>query len=43
MAKILAAVVIVAYLIGVGWWVVFQWSECRSMDFSLLYCVQHVF
>lgn len=25
-----------------GWWLSLQWDECRSMGFSVLYCIQHI-
>lgn len=23
-------------------WAIIQWNECRSMDFSVLYCIAHI-
>lgn len=33
----------VVILFGAGIdWMVFQWGECRAMEFSFWYCVQHI-
>ena len=40
---LLAGIVItIAWIGGLGWWISFQWSECRDSGLSFWYCVQHV-
>ncbi len=37
----LVGVILILVLAGIAWGVI-QWLECRSMDFSVLYCIAHI-
>jgi hypothetical protein len=39
---LLATLLLVGYIALIYWWVTAQWEECRSIGFSVLYCIKHV-
>ena len=41
-AIIVTMVVAGGIVAGVIIWTIFQWTECRGMGFSILYCLKHI-
>jgi hypothetical protein len=40
--KTTVLIVLILTIIATLTWIAYQWNECRSYGFSVLYCIQHV-
>jgi hypothetical protein len=38
------AIIFVILVVGISiWWSVAQWKECKRMELSNFYCIEHIF